>query len=266
MTKINTINTRTMNSEPLIRVENLSFSYSLDIETEDLVLNSVNLNICEGDCLSIIGPNGGGKSTLIKLLLRLIKPTKGKIEYHSLLEKPKSMGYIPQIPLFDRTFPLRVRDLVVMGLIGDLPLGRFYRSQDYRKSEEILESLELSHLKKHYISEISGGELQRVLLARALVSSPKILFLDECTSMVDLKAQYGWVERIRKLRKDITLVLVSHDMGVVAKTALQIACLNKKLYYHGDPKLPSGILEKTYGCPVELLAHGSYPHRVLNQH
>jgi len=231
------------------------------------VLAGINLSIQNLDFLGIIGPNGGGKTTLLKVILGLIKPSSGNVTVlgDSPEKSRRFIGYVPQISQFDREFPVTVLDVVLMGRLGRKRLLRRYSEEDKRIACEVLESVEMLELKDKQIGKLSGGQLQRVLLARALVADPKILLLDEPTASIDEPTKTELYELLKNLNQKITIVLVSHDIGVISSYVDKIACLNRRLFYHGSKEIEEGIIEETYQCPIDLIAHG-VPHRVLRKH
>jgi len=231
------------------------------------VLEEINLSVENLDFLGIIGPNGGGKTTLLKVILGLIKPSQGKVTVlgDSPEKSRKFIGYVPQISQFDREFPVTVLDVVLMGRLGRKGLLRKYGEEDRRIAYEALESVEMLELKDKQIGKLSGGQLQRVLLARALVADPKILLLDEPTASIDEPTKTELYELLKNLNQKITIVLVSHDIGVISSYVDKIACLNRRLFYHGSKEIEEETIEKVYQCPIDLIAHG-VPHRVLRKH
>lgn len=243
--------------EPLLEVRDVSFGYGAE-----LVLEGVNLAIYPRDYLAILGPNGGGKTTLIKLLLGLLAPRTGKI-LDRLPDRPGKLGYVPQFSTFDRGFPLRVAEVVRMGRISRRGLLGPYTRDDQRAAEAMLERLHLSDLARRPIRELSGGQMQRVLIARALVSEPAILFLDEPTASIDAESRETLRTLLLELNQRIPIVVVTHDPTSIAAAVRHVACVNRGLHYHHE--LTNEALEEAYGCPVELLGHG-VPHRVLHSH
>lgn len=232
------------------------------------ILEGINLNIEQDDFLGIIGPNGGGKTTLLKVVLGLIHPSHGKV---SILDKPPEksrsrIGYVPQHNLFDREFPISVWDVVLMGRYGKAGLFRRYNSEDKRTTQDALQTVGMLDYKDRQLGKLSGGELQRIFIARALVSEPKLLLLDEPTASVDPAMQTEFYELLERLKQHMAIVLVSHDISAVSIYVDKIACLNRQLYYHGSKELTPEILEATYKCPVQMIAHGVVPHRVLKEH
>jgi len=242
---------------PLIEVRDVSFGYGAE-----LVLESVNLSIYPRDYLAILGPNGGGKTTLIKLLLGLLAPRSGSI-VDRLPDRPGKLGYVPQFSTFDRGFPLRVLEVVRMGRISRRGLLGPYNRDDQRAAEAMLERLHLGALARRPIRELSGGQMQRVLIARALVSAPAILFLDEPTASIDAESRETLRTLLLELNRTIPIVVVTHDPTSIASAVRHVACVNRGLHYHHE--LTNEALEEAYGCPVELLGHG-VPHRVLHSH
>lgn len=230
------------------------------------VLKDVNLSLEKGQFLGIIGPNGGGKTTFLKVLLGLIEPDEGKITI--LGRSPKDIsheiGYVPQYSNFDSKFPISVWEVVLMGRLGNLGWKPFYTSKDKKIAQESLEMVEMEAHKEKQISNLSGGQQQRVLIARALTTEPEFLLLDEPTASVDEKVKNNINELLKKLNqeKEITMILASHDIGVISSYVSKIACMNKYLIYHGGKELSKEMLEASYECPVDLIAHGT-PHRVF---
>ncbi len=248
-----------MNEAPVVKVSGLRFGYD-----RSPVLEDIDLVVRPGDFLAIIGPNGGGKTTLIKLMLGLLKPWAGRVDW-AWAETPGRIGYVPQFSTFDRDFPLRVREVVMMGAVGRRGLFHRYNADDRRRTDEVLERLELAELAYEPVAELSGGQLQRALIGRALVCDPEILFLDEPTSSVDSRSRGLLNTLLRELNQRIPVVVVTHDITAFAGDVRQIACVNKRLFYHGGGTIDHEQLEAVYGCPVELVAH-DVPHRVLDRH
>ena len=231
------------------------------------ILEAVNLSIKQHDFLGIIGPNGGGKTTLLKTILGLITPTRGRITIFGLTpdNARRFVGYVPQYSLFYRDFPVSVLDVVLMGRLGRMRPPRRYGEEDMRIAYEALETVEMLEYKDRQIGKLSGGQQQRVFIARALVNQPKLLLLDEPMANVDSQMQKELYELFESLRKQMAIVLVSHDISAVSIYVTKIACLNRKLYYHNTKEISKEELESTYQCPVDMIAHG-VPHRVLREH
>ena len=236
---------------------------------EHAVLEDINLQLFPGDFLGLIGPNGGGKSTLLKVMLGLIKPDRGEIAIFGLppAAARSRMGYVPQKTVFDRSFPVKVLDVVLMGRYSRKGLLHRYGRQDRQAAFRALADVGMADRAGRQIGALSGGEQQRVFVARSLVSDPELLLLDEPTAGIDSAQQTDFYDLLCHLNRDlgIAIVLVSHDVTAVSSYVSKIACLNQRLYYHGSVELSNEDIEKAYGCPVEMIAHGT-PHRVLRKH
>jgi zinc transport system ATP-binding protein len=232
------------------------------------ILEGVSLSVEKGDFLGIIGPNGGGKTTLLKVILGLINPSRGQV--YVLGQSPEKsrhhIGYVPQHNLFDRDFPINVRDTVLMGCNGTTGLIRRYSREDKERAKEAMRIVGMLSHQNSQIGKLSGGEQQRVFIARALVSRPKLLLLDEPTASVDPAMQTDFYELLERLKQEMTIIMVSHDITAVSIYVDKIACLNRQLFYHGSKEIEPEILEATYKCPVQMIAHGTIPHRVLKEH
>jgi len=225
-------------------------------------LENVSLTIKENDFLGIIGPNGGGKTTLLKLLLGLIKPLEGKVTKG----RGTKVAYVPQFSTFNKEFPIGVLDVVMMGTLerGVKPFYK-YSKADKVRVEKILDDIGIGSLRGRSIAELSGGQLQKVLIARALATEANVLILDEPTASLDAEAKGDIYELLKEINKRATIVLVSHDIGVISSYVKNVACLNKKLFYHGKSEGAGDSLSRAYGCPIDLIAHG-FPHRVFEEH
>lgn len=245
--------------QPLLEARHITFGYDREV-----VLDDVSLAIQPRDFLAVIGPNGGGKTTLIKILLGLLEPWSGEV-VHRGTDRKGRLGYVPQFSTFDKTFPLRVSDVVLMGKLGSRGLLRPYTRRDRTEVEQVLARLDLADLARVHVSEISGGQLQRVLIARAVISGPEILFLDEPTASIDPESRQSLGELLVDLNRSIPIVVITHDVTSIAPMVRNIACINRKLHYHAGNELDQAMLEEVYGCPVELVAHG-VAHRVLHDH
>ncbi len=246
----------------LIDVKNVTYE-----DRGNLVLDSVTLRVEAGDFVAVIGPNGGGKTTLIKLLLGLIEPTRGTV---TVMGGPPRdargrIGYVPQYFTFDPDYPASLLDLVLMGRLPERGMFRRFQRQDRDAAMEAMCRLEIEHLAARPLAAVSGGELQRALIARALVVQPEILLLDEPTTSLDTRVGQNLYERLEKFAGGAAVVMVTHDIGVISRHVKSIACLNRRLYQHSGGHITGEILEEVYGCPVDLLAHG-HPHRVLHEH
>jgi zinc transport system ATP-binding protein len=252
-----------MSSLKIITIKNLSFAY----QRENNILENVNLEVFENDFLGVIGPNGGGKTTLLKIILGLLKPDKGNVLVFD--KKPKEtrdlIGYVPQFLEIDLDCPVSVLDIVLMGILSRKKIFQKYNDQDLKLAEKALKFVDIYNLKNKQIGELSGGQRQRVYIARALIRKPKLLILDEPTASIDEKSERDFWELLKEINKNAAIIIVSHDIGVIFKNVNKIACLNKQLYYHDATEITSEILDKTYKCDIEILGHG-LPHRVLKRH
>jgi zinc transport system ATP-binding protein len=252
-----------MNELEIVRLQDIWVSYG-----DVLALEDVTLPIFQHDFLGIIGPNGGGKSTLLKVLLGLVKPDSGSVSiFGKTPEQARSrIGYVSQRPSFDRDFPASVLDVVMMGRYGKAGLLHRYSREDKATVENILVRVGMEGYRDKQIGRLSGGQQQRAFVARALVAAPDVLLLDEPTASIDPTMQTEFYELLAELKQDLTIVMVSHDIGAISVYVDKIACLNRKLYYHGSKEITPEVLEDTYKCPVQLITHGTVPHRVLKEH
>lgn len=252
----------------IIEIKDLEFAYS-----GETILESVNLSVKDHDFLAIIGPNGGGKTTLLKLMLGLLTPGSGTvlIKGHPPHKASSSIGYVPQNVHMNHSFPISALDVVLMGALE--PGNRFQRNQAQHRNAALdaLDRLEMGDHADKRIGVLSGGQRQRVLIARALVSQPEILLLDEPTASIDTKGQTEFYQLLAKLNKKITILVVSHDLLVISRYVNSVACVNKWLHFHDQAEITGDMLNTMYSCtvedqcPVELVAHG-LPHRVLKPH
>ena len=260
-----------MAATPIIEIKNLSAGY--DGRT---VLHDVNLNIYERDFLGIIGPNGGGKTTLIKCILGLLKPTGGEIIFHieqndNHFQIPTSsseisLGYLPQYNSIDRKFPISVEEVILSGLSIQKSLTSRFTPEQKEKGKQIVSRMGLEGLEHRAIGQLSGGQLQRALLGRAIISDPSALILDEPSTYIDKRFEARLYELLAEINKECAIILVSHDIGTVLQQVKSIACVNETLDYHPDTEVTTEWLEKNFNCPIELLGHGTLPHRILGEH
>jgi len=233
----------------------------------DPVLEDINLSVKERDFIGLIGPNGGGKTTLLRVLLGLLPPIRGEVRIYgqSVKEGRRAIGYVPQTVEFDRDFPISVWDVARMGRLGKRHLLQRYTPEDDEIVAEALRSMEMLDLRDRPIGELSGGQRQRVYIARALATEPQILLLDEPMASVDPQVSTSAYELLRQLNEHITILMVSHDMSAISSHVKTVGCLNRWLFYHGEKQLTPDMLEAAYQCPIDLIAHG-IPHRVFAEH
>ena len=229
------------------------------------VLSNINLSIQQNDFLAVIGPNGGGKTTLLKLLLGLVEPEEGEVKIFGKdpVEGRISIGYLPQYTFFDLSFPINVFDVVLMGRY-ERALKRYSKS-DAEATTEALKGVGMLEFKDRQIGQLSGGQMQRIFVARAIVRNPKLLLLDEPTASIDTRMQRSFYEILLELNKSMAIIMATHDIGAVSTYVKEIACLNKRLFYHGSKEEGLKNPEVLYNCPVDLIAHGA-PHRVFKEH
>ncbi|WP_292519764.1 ABC transporter ATP-binding protein [Methanoculleus sp.] len=232
------------------------------------VLEAVSLAVNPNEFYAIIGPNGGGKTTLLRVILGLLAPSRGVVRILGRTEKEmrKDLGYVPQFRTFDFEYPITVREMVLSGRLGHITrFPRRYDEEDHARAEQALETMQIANLADRQIRDLSGGEQQRTIIARALVSDPKVLLLDEPTVYVDAPTEAQFYRILDRLRTRMAIVLVTHDIGVIPERVNRVACLNRRLYTHGTNEITPDMLEAAYHCPVDLIAHG-VPHRVLSEH
>lgn len=244
-------------AKPIIEIKNLSAGYD-----GRNVLHDINLTVYEQDFLGIIGPNGGGKTTLMKCILGLLKPTGGEIIFHC---KP-SLGYLPQYNTIDRKFPISVEEVILSGLSVQKSLTARFTPEEKEKSRQVIARMGLEGLERRAIGQLSGGQLQRALLGRAIISDPSVLILDEPNTYIDKRFEARLYELLTEINKECAIILVSHDIGTVLQQVKSIACVNETLDYHPDTGITTEWLEKNFNCPIELLGHGTLPHRILGEH
>jgi zinc transport system ATP-binding protein len=252
----------------IVEINNVCFAYN-----GQTVLEDVSLDIRQADFIAMIGPNGGGKTTLLKLILGLLKPAEGSIRVLGDTTEKAShhIGYVPQEVHINRSFPITAMDIVLMGKLE--PNKRWAKSsaQDRQEALNALQRMESEPLANRKVGELSGGQRQRVFIARALVSQPRLLLLDEPTASIDAKGQAEFYHLLKTLNKDIPILVVSHDLVAISTYVKSVACVNKRLHYHNQAEITGEMLEEMYPCtdeevcPVELIAHG-LPHRVLKHH
>lgn len=247
-------------SKNIIEVQSVSFGYA----GGELALKNIDLNIHAGDYLGIIGPNGGGKTTLLKIMLGLFPPAAGAVRlFGQPVEKFKDwprIGYVPQKAVqFDAAFPATAEEVVAMGRAARRGILRRLARTDKEKITNALTQVGLASERHRLIGDLSGGEQQRVFIARALAGEPEIIFLDEPTAGVDVRAQEEFYALLKKLNQTLglTLILVSHDIDAVAHEATELACINQTLIYHGSPKefAARDYLTSTYGKEMKFILH-----------
>ncbi len=236
----------------VINIQNLCFGYD-----QDLILDQISLHVHEKEFLGIVGPNGGGKTTLLKLILGFLSPESGVIRV--LGDVPKKamskIGYVPQHANFDRDFPITVLEVVLMGLLGNARRFGGFRPSDKERAEQILEKVAMQEFDQRRFGDLSGGQRQRVLIARALAGSPQLLIMDEPTSNVDSWSQRQIFDLLSKINAECTIIFVSHDLHIVPVYVTRVACLNRTLVIHPTKELTREALESMYHTPVQIVDH-----------
>jgi zinc transport system ATP-binding protein len=239
--------------ESILQFDEVDFGY----DPQSLVLQDVNFAIESGEFLGVVGPNGGGKTTLLKLIMGIIEPTAGTVKIFG--DQPKlarhAIGYVPQFSTFKKDFPISVMNVVLTGRLGSSKRFFGYTKKDKKIAAEYLEKLGISHLHKKPIGALSGGQLQRVMIARALVSKPKLLLLDEPTANIDMHAEQSVFDLLSFLNHDVTIIVVSHDIGFVSRYINKVICVNKSVFCHEAKELTPELIEKLYGFKLKVINH-----------
>jgi zinc transport system ATP-binding protein len=238
----------------IISLKDVCFSYA-----NQPILQDVNLNLYEDDFLGIVGANGGGKSTLLKLILGLLEPDSGTVE---VFGRPPSqtrtrLGYVPQFATFDSTFPITVRDTVLQGRLGKTRAIIGYNNQDKEIAQQTMRETNILEFAKRPMTALSGGQRQRVLIARALASEPEVLLLDEPTANIDPQHGENIFELLHRLHERIAIILISHDTGFVSRSVTRVACLNRTLVCHSTSPVDSEEIKHLYSAPMSVVHHDS---------
>lgn len=244
----------------MFEMNSLSASYGANI-----VLQDVDFRVSENDFIGVIGPNGGGKTTLLKVILGLLKPLKGEIVFNNDLVNRNSIGYLPQISTGDINYPVTVTDIVLSGLMIQKGIISRMSSSDKKKAATVIEELGLSGMSGTTLNELSGGQMQRVFLGRAIIGDPRLLLLDEPGNFVDTTFENDFYEKLKELNKRMAILMVSHDVGTISSHIKTFACVNRSLHYHPSHEITNEDL-LAYGCPIQLVTHGEVPHTVLKYH
>ncbi len=237
-------------SKNIIEISNVSYSYRLK---DKPVLSDINLKIPELDFLGIIGPNGGGKTTLLNLMLGILKPDTGSILVNGRRNRVSSgvFGYVPQYSKIDDTFPIQVQDVLESAVLSS-SIGK--KEIAFRR-DNIMEKLKISDLRFSRFGSLSGGQKQRVLIGRALISDPEIILLDEPTASVDFSSEKSIYETLRELNESKTIVLVSHDISFVSSFVKRVACLNRNIAVHNTSEIRVENIAETYHHTIEQIQH-----------
>lgn len=231
------------------------------------VLEHVNLAIGDRDFIGIIGPNGGGKTTLVKAILGSI-PHSGEIRFAPELSERTGrplIGYLPQQPVFDRSFPISVTEVVLSGLQAVKGFSRRYTAADRDRAAELLEMTGIAATARRPVGEISGGQMQRALLCRAIIAEPRLLILDEPANFVDNRFENELYKLLQRLNERMAVVMVSHDIGTITSVVKEIVCVNRTVHRHRSNVITEEQLQN-YNCPIQIISHGHIPHTVLERH
>lgn len=248
---------------PIIELKSVTAGYEGEI-----ILKNVNLTINDNDFIGVIGPNGGGKTTLVRVIIGLLKPISGEVILHYQnigTDTRKSIGYLPQINKTDNKFPISVIDVVLSGLADRKNIFRGFDKPEKKKAHQILGNMGIDQLSKKNIGELSGGQMQRVFLARAIISEPKLLILDEPNTFVDNKFESDLYKTLKYLNQKMAIMMVSHDVGTITYYVKTIACVNREVHYHPSNNISQEQLN-AYNCPIQIIAHGKIPHTILQEH
>lgn len=250
--------------QPLIKITNLTVAYDNKVALQD-----ADLTIVRNDFLGVIGPNGGGKTTLVKAILGLVDHQSGTIECFDANGQPTkglNIGYLPQYLSFDFSFPITVREVVMSGFLVGRSMFHRFTPDERTRADEIMQMFDLTSLQKRTMGRLSGGQRQRVLMARAMVSRPQLLVLDEPSTYMDKESEGLMYDLLREINHHCAIMLVSHDVGTIAREVRNIACVNRTLHYHPSTEPADEWFEREVGCPFEMVAHGHVPHRILSSH
>ena len=241
-----------MSKNSVIEICDLIFSYE-----GPTILENIQLDIEAKEFVGMVGPNGSGKTTLLKIILGLLKPDKGSVKVLGKLphESVKEIGYMPQLATFSRNFPITVEETVLMGRLGKTSKIGLFSKSDKELAAESMEAVEVINLRKRPIGSLSGGQLQRVLIARALTCNPEIMILDEPTANVDMKVEKDIFDLLKKLNEKITIIVVTHDIGFISQYITKVACINRTLICHPTSQLTGETIENLYGTHVHMVHH-----------
>lgn len=241
-----------MKNNIIVSLKNVNFSYGPGVP----VLEDATFDISENETVCMVGPNGGGKTTLLNLMLGLLKPDNGTISVFG--EKPEKarirIGYMPQYTQFDSDFPVNALDVVIMGRVNRCFWGR-YSKDDREAALNAMEEMGVADLAYRHFSALSGGQRQRILIARALTCEPELLLLDEPTANIDPGVQEDFYAKVEELSKRMTVLMVSHDLGVVSRKISSVVCVNRKVNIHPVSRLNGSIIREIYGHDLDIVRH-----------
>lgn len=236
----------------IVEFDQVSFAYE-----RAPVLENVSFAVAPAEFFGLIGPNAAGKSTLLKLMLGLLAPKRGQVRVfgEAAVAARKRIGYVPQHPAFSRQFPISVLEVVLLGRLGTTPGAGGFTYADRLNARQALAAVEIEDIAARRIDTLSGGQLQRVLIARALVSDPELLVLDEPTANIDLRAEEDIFALLRDFNQRMTIVVVTHDVAFISGYVDRVGCLNRTLVCHGTEEISGKTIEELYGAPVKMIQH-----------
>ncbi len=241
-----------MSDNSVIKIKGVDFSYG-----GPKILENIEIDIQRNEFIGIVGPNGSGKTTLLKIIMGVLIPDKGAVK---VLGNPPSqsvqeIGYMPQFASFSRDFPISVEDTVLMGRLGKTSSIGFFNKADKLAAEKAMNDVEILDLRKRIIGSLSGGQLQRVLIARALTCEPQIMILDEPTANVDMKVEKDIFDLLKQLNEKITIIVVTHDIGFISQYIHRVACINRTLICHPTSELTGETIQNMYGAHMHMVHH-----------
>lgn len=241
-----------MNTTSVIDISDVNFSYA-----SVPVLENISFTVNQGDFTALIGPNGGGKTTLIKIILGLLKPDNGVVRIFGgpVKRNQQRLGYVPQYAQFNADFPISVQDTVLQGRLGTTRWWGGYTTSDREKANQVMKETEIFHLKHRSIGSLSGGQLQRVMVARALAGEPELLLLDEPTANIDQRSEKDIFDLFKDLNHRMTIMVISHDIGFVSEYINTVLCLNRTLVCHESKPVTSDTIHELYGNHVSEIHH-----------
>jgi zinc transport system ATP-binding protein len=239
-------------AEPVVEFDGVMFAYD-----RPPVLEDVTLTVRQGDFISIVGPNGGGKTTMLKLILGLLSPDRGSIRVLGLAPQAARhrVGYVPQYHQFDPKFPVNVLDVVLMGRLRRGWSFGTYSRKDRRAADEALRQVDMADLRRRSFSDLSGGQRQRVLIARALASGPELLLLDEPTANVDVRVLDDLGDLLQRINGERTIVLVSHDIWFVSQLTKHVVCVNRRVHIHPADQITDELIAELFGAELRAVRH-----------
>lgn len=250
-----------MDRKTLISLRGVGVSYDGHV-----ALENVDLDIYDDDFIGVIGPNGGGKSSLAKAILGAV-PHSGTIAIDNSLRcgNHYKIGYMPQVSQFDRRFPISIEEVALSGLQSGKGFFGLYKAADRRLAARLLDEAGIGDIASQPIGEVSGGQMQRALLCRAIISDPQLLILDEPTNFVDSSFGRELYAMLQRLNNRMAIVMITHDVGTISSVVKSIVCVNRHVHRHDSNIITTEQLRE-YNCPIQIISHGDIPHTVLGHH